>query len=339
VRRALLVLLVFCACVGQLVGPGGNGGGSGGTGGSGGAGGAGGGAGSSDGGYLTNDDVYTRLKPTCQGCHTIDQRPFFSSLDAFENLVVYDKMYIVPGNPDGGLFMGLVEGTIGRQMPPLPSDSFAVLSSKGQTLITPLELRQWIMNLPTQGLTVADPPYVHRKTAEQVQAALYAQLGLTETDFYAASFDPLAGDSYALRSPDAVPYADPNGQGGTLYVALGGPFYLQGKWRNDAVTPGFVQALTHLSQAWCRTAVNKSGNTAVLSLATLGDSSATPQGTANIRANIAQLYLKMLGQPATSAEVDDLFTNVFKPYEGESSATAWTAVCAALIRDPLWILY
>jgi hypothetical protein len=54
---------------------------------------------------------------------------------------------------------------------------------------------------------------------------------------------------------------DPTDQGGTLFITMGWPYRLEGKWRNDAPTPGFVQALTHVSQAWCRTAVLKSANT------------------------------------------------------------------------------
>lgn len=152
-------------------------------------------------------------------------------------------------------------------------------------------------------------------------------------------WNPLSGDAYAIRSPDAVPYADVSEQGGTLFTAMGGPHRLEGKWRNDTVTPGFAQALIHASQAWCRTAVTKTGNRAVLSKATLADASTTALGAAAIRANIAELYLKMLGEVPPQAEIDDLFANVFVKYEGKGAATAWTAVCAALIRDPLWMLY
>ena len=77
----------------------------------------------------------------------------------------------------------------------------------------------------------------------------------------------------------------------------------------------------------------------MLSKATLSDASSTAGGTANIRANISELYLRMLGEDAPAAEVDDLFDNVFKPYEGKGAVVAWTAVCSALVRDPLWMLY
>jgi hypothetical protein len=331
-KRALL-LLALAGCEGNFILPGGEGGGTGGNG-------AGGGGDIvPNTGDLSNLDVYTRLKPTCQGCHTMDQRPFFASLDAFENLVVYDPKYVLPGDPDHSLIIGLVTASVGRQMPPAPADAFITLEGKGQTHITVAELKDWILHLPSRGgPKVIDVPVVHRKTAEQMLRSLYTQLGLTETDFYSASWNPLAGDSYAVRSPDAVPYADATDQGGTLYIAMGGPHWLEGKWRNDTVTPGFVQSLTHISQAWCRTAVNKSGSV-LLTRASLSDVSTTTAGAANIKANISELYLKMLGEEAPQAEVDDLFNNVFVRYESKGASTAWTAVCAALVRDPLWVLY
>jgi hypothetical protein len=341
VRAALVLFLcaVLAGCEGSLFGPGGSGGGTGSSGGGPGTGGGAGG-GTPTSGDLSNLDVYTRLKPTCMGCHTMDQRPFFSSPEAFENLIVYDTRYVVPRDPAASMLLGLLRGTVGRQMPPAPNDAFVGLEAKGLTYITLAELEEWIRNLPPRTTTTSSGPVlIRRKTAEQVMQSLYAQLGLTESDFYNSTFDPLSGDAYAVRSPDAVPYAGVTEQGGTLFTAMGGPHRLEGRLRNDTPTPGFVQALTHVSQAWCRTAVTKSGNTAVLMRATLADASTTPAGAAAIRANIAALYLKMLGEVAPAAEIDDLFQNVFVPYEGQGAATAWTAVCAALVRDPLWMTW
>ncbi len=334
-RLALLLLLAGCEARIVAPAPGSSAGGGGPAGAGGGSGG-----GTPTTGDLSNLDVYTRLKPTCQGCHTVDMRPFFASLDAFENLVVYDPRFVVPMDPAGSTLLAMLRATASKPMPPAPSAPFITLEGQGQTFITLAELEEWIRRLqPRATPVVVDPPLVRRKTAEQVQAALYQQLGLTEADFYDAALNPRAGDAYAVRSPDATPYADPTEQGGTLFISLGGPHRLEGKWRNDAVTPGFLQALTHTSQAWCRAAVTKAGNRAVLSRATLADASTTPQGAAAIKANIAELYLKMLGEVPPQAEVDDLFTSVFVRYESKGAATAWTAVCAALIRDPLWILY
>lgn len=345
-RAVLLGVLVLMACEGKIAGgfaggvgggaTSGAGGGSTGTGGGAGTGGGGGGAA----GTLTNLDVYTRLKVTCGGCHSLTDRPYFATLETFENSIAYDPRWVTPGNPDTSVLMDLLEGLRPVRMPPAPQENFGVMASKGQTQISIAQLEEWIRKLvPRTVIVPLDVAVVRRKTTEQVIASLQDQLGLTDADFYTAGWNPRASDSYAVRSPDATPYADPFEQGGTLFMAMGGPWRLEGKLRNDAPSQGFVQALTHVSQAWCRTAFNKAGNTAVLSKATLGDSSSTPAGTANIRANISDLYLRMLGEDAPVAEVDDLFNSVFKPYESKGAGVAWTAVCASLVRDPLWMLY
>ena len=349
--------MLLMGCQGYISGPGGGvgagfggAGGSGASGGGGGSGGSGGGEELDGGSYLSNGDVYTRLKVTCGGCHTMDMRPFFLDLTAFENLIVYDTRWVKPGDPAGSGLIGLMRGTVGRQMPPVPSESFEVLSSRALTRITLAEVEEWIRTLPARNPdagTPFDAVAVRRKTAEQIRTALYEQLGLVESDFFNVSstanipyrFDAKFGDLYALRSSDQTPFSDPFDQGGSLYSALGGAYWLEGKLQNDAVTPNMLQALVPISQAWCKEAFAKTGNSAVLNKATLTDNSQSAQGIANIKANIAYLYLRMLGEPASTAEVDDLYGSVFVPYEPQGAATAWTAVCASLIRDPLWILY
>lgn len=351
-------LLGLLACEGRIspgapAGPGGAAGGGEAAGGGAGVGGGlgqGGGAQAPDGGAptrLSNADVFTRLKVTCEGCHALTARPYFKDLASFENLLVYDEKWVRPNDPTGSALLGLLRG-VGNQMPPRPSEPFAVLSERALTQITLAELEEWIRNLPPRGgVTPVEPVRVRRKSAEQILATLYDQLGLTEADFMVATPDalrgtllvPRASDSYAVRSNDAYGLADAYDQGGTLFGAFGGPWHLEGKWRNDAITPSFAQALVPVSQAFCRAAVTKSGNTAVLAKATLNDATSTAPGLAAIRANLATLHLRMLGEEATAADLDDLLDTVFKPYEPRGAAVAWTAVCAALVRDPLWILY
>lgn len=295
-------------------------------------------------GDLSNQDVFTRLTPTCAGCHSLDQRPYFASLEAFENLIAYDPRWVTPGVPAQSELLRLLEGTGAgmKQMPPLPSAPFAQLDAERKTQITMAELRTWIEQLTARQTppTPPDFPIVRRKTAEMVEATLKQQLGLADADFYdTTSWDPLHSDSYAVRSPDATPYANAFEQGGTLFMAMGGPHRLEGKVRNDQPSNSFLQALVPISQAWCRTAFQKTDNTAVWIAATPSDASTTAGGATAIRANIAALYLKMLGQEPAAGEVDDLYQSVFLPYELNGNVTAWTAVCAALVRDPLWILY
>lgn len=341
--RALLLAACLLGCEGNLSGTTGGGEGGGSLGGGAGASGGSGGGGSGGGGNvaaLSNLDVYTRLLPTCGGCHTLTNRPYFVTLEAFESSIAYDPRWVIPGSPSTSVFMDLLNGTRPVRMPPAPQPAFVTMAANGQTQISIAELEEWIRNLTPRTVTPPlDVAVVRRKSAEQVISSLYDQLGLVDADLYDTTWNPLAGDTYAVRSPDAVPYADPFDQGGTLFMAMGGPWRLEGKLRNDTPSQGFVQALTHVSQAWCRKAFNKPGNQAVLTRATLSDASSTPAGAANIRANISDLYLRMLGEDAPAAEVDDLFDNVFKPYEPRGALVAWTAVCSSLVRDPLWMLY
>ncbi|HEY0881901.1 MAG TPA: hypothetical protein VGD87_10250, partial [Archangium sp.] len=86
-----------------------------------------------------------------------------------------------------------------------------------------------------------------------------------------------------------------------------------------------------------RLAITKTGNTAVLRHVTLMDKSATK--SAEIKQNLSQLWLRMLGEPATAAEIDELYTQVYLPLEPQSTTAAWTASCAALVRHPKWLTY
>jgi len=47
-----------------------------------------------------NDEVRLLLEPTCGGCHKDgSNKPFFTSLRAFESLLVYDPVYVVSESP------------------------------------------------------------------------------------------------------------------------------------------------------------------------------------------------------------------------------------------------
>ena len=316
----------------------------------GGSGGAGGGTfGSTDGGVLTTAEVFARLRPTCAGCHTVTARPYFESLSSFETLLVYDTRWVVPGDPTTSALLRLLDGSAGA-MPPAPSQPFAQLDAAGMTQVSMADLRRWIASLQPRVAPV-DNSHVRRKSADQILRSLRTQLGLVDADLYtdyrgANALPPTYfvkypkdADGYAVRSPDLLP---PNAGEAialtALYSALGGPSYLDATNRSEAITPSFALVLTHLSQAWCRTAVQKPANSAIFTQASLADVSTTTTGRQRIKDNIADMYFKMLGEVPVQAEVDDLFA-VFVAYESKGAQTAWTGVCAALIRDPLWLFY
>ena len=54
-----------------------------------------------------NDEIRLGLAPACEGCHLTGNKPFFASLTAFENGLVYDERYVKRGDPDNSLLVRL----------------------------------------------------------------------------------------------------------------------------------------------------------------------------------------------------------------------------------------
>jgi len=272
----------------------------------------------------TTDDVYKKLYPSCGACHGQGaNKPLFASPPAFANLVAGNPAYVTPGKPDASPLISLLNGMgtgAFRQMPPV--ESFVSLAGKGQTQISLADVRAWIAALAAATPANASwqgAPSIRRLAAEQLRQSLYDQLGITDADL---------GSS---------PYAFTGSSGGQIWANLGAPNWSVGKPRSDATTPSFFQTLVPLSQSFCRIAVAKKGNTALLKYVTLVDKSA--QAAAGIKKNIGYMYLRMIGDVAAPAVVDDLYQTVYLPNEATGTDTAWTAVCAALIRHPLWLVY
>jgi hypothetical protein len=310
---------------------------------------------------LSNDEVFRGLTPSCQGCHSAEASiPSFSSLAAFENLIVYNPSMVTVGSPDASELVRLLERTsgTGRTMP--PNIGFADLASRGQTRITVAQVRRWISQLQPRsggGTTAArDAVTLRRKTAEQAVETLKDQLGLTDGDFLAPAggtpnepyFRTLDVENYPVRSPDSTGIiTDYYGQtvAKQLFLSLGAPNLLNNRKRTKVLGPIFLQIWIPLSQAWCRTAVEKPNNSEFFREASLGDSSDSTAGIQRIRNNIAYLHLRMLGESATDVDVDDLLNGIFLHYLPPGSSPAdrnkvpWIAVCAALAQDPLWLTY
>ncbi len=289
---------------------------------------------------LTTAQVYEELKGTCAGCHAAGMnKPFFTHLTGFQKLLVEDTAWVVPGNPSASALLALLEGQGQGQYTQMPStgDTFSKLAAAGRTTINMAELSSWISTLEAPVLNPIGPTvdtYIKRKTSEQIVAALYQQLGLTERDFINDGLDAIA--DYATRSPDIYFQKYGEKPGASSWLALGGPNYVEGLARKTDVGPTFVQALTPISQAWCRRSVLKSGNNALFIDASRSDTSAAAKTA--IENNIRSLHLKMLGEPASDDDVAELF-GLFQEVEPGGNTEAWTAVCSALIRDPLWVFY
>jgi len=287
-----------------------------------------------------------KLMVNCASCHgTGTNKPFFASLAAFESRLAYDVHHVVPGHPEQSQLMALLQGGAAgtyTQMP-LGGAPFSVLETNGMTEITMDQLRQWITELrPPIDVTPVDSrdaPTIQRLSAELVLVSLRDQLGLTDQDFFLPDYSYQRGGTYAVRSPDAIPRIS-NYQSAPLYLrfaALGGPDHLEGKQRSQELSPSFLQTLIQLSQTWCRVAVTNNGNTAFFQRAQRSDTSAS--NAAAIRDNIAYLHLRMLGEPASTEEVQEIYQEVFVPYEATDVTTAWVAVCSTLVRHPLWLSF
>jgi hypothetical protein len=291
-----------------------------------------------------NDEIFQRLSPTCVGCHGAGtNKPFFASLTSFETLLVADPAYVVPGNPAASELVRLLEGTgTGSfQQMPLGEEPYARLADAQLPME---ELRDWIFTLQV-GVASEEPdaeaPTTRRLTAEEIVTTLKEQIGLTDDDDFIRSIGTSRGSPVvSLRgdlpvwSPDAAPAANANdaAESATRWVALGGPAWLDGNARSQEISPAFGQMLTQVSQAWCRMAAQKSPNPVFFRFGSL-----TSANVDDIKRNIGALHLRMLGEPPTSEDVDELYDEVFVVHRPDSAAAAWTAVCAALVRHPLWL--
>lgn len=354
-RRLLLIAaLALAGCTGKIAMPNtGGGGGSGNTGG-----GSGGGSGGGDAGIPCapanhNDEIRLAMNTGCSGCHTVGNHPFFASLDSFENGLVYNIKYVTPGDPDNSYLIQLIEGMAQgsyKQMP--PGETYATLLGDGRATLTVDQLKDWIRNLPPAPTRLAGPSLEHfavrRLTAEEMTLSLLDQLGLTVEDFIDTSDSNWRDQEYTVNGGKLFVWPGDWAPGiSQQYVsdsstvdrfeALGGPSTLFYRKRDVQLGPSAMQTLVQVSQAWCQRAVDKQGNTAVLRYVTLADTSASKADA--IKQNISALWLRMLGQPATIDDVDGLYTDVYLHYESTDTRTAWTAVCAALVRNPLWLTY
>ncbi|MEJ7733781.1 MAG: hypothetical protein WKG00_31870 [Polyangiaceae bacterium] len=267
-----------------------------------------------------NDEVRLRLEPTCKGCHQQGaNKPFFASLRAFEQALVYVPKYVTSGAPDESYLLELLAGHGSapyKAMPPA-GPPFAELAEAGKTQIGMAELEAWITDLPPPSPELAEPDYAapstRRLTAEEMLTSLQDQLGLEDAD--------IEGSGLAVDVE--------------RFVALGGPNTPLGQARQLNFGPGAMQLLVAISQGWCSLSVKKASSP-LLTKASLADGSAS--AAAGIRENIAAMELRMLGE-VDDAEVEALFADVFVPYEAQGTDVAWTAVCAALVRHPRWVSF
>ncbi|AKI99875.1 hypothetical protein ATI61_104702 [Archangium gephyra] len=300
-----------------------------------------------------NDEIRLGLAPACEGCHLTGNKPFFASLTAFENGLVYDERYVKPGDPDNSLLVQLLVGNAPGSYPQMPlGQRYDELVASGHVTLTTEQVKAWIRELPPPPgrLEAADPKEftVRRLSAEEMVVSLMDQLGLVLEDFVSTTDPNWRNKAYVVNGGKLFVWPGDWSPGiSTEYVsdsrsverfdALGGGNSLVYRKKDVGFGPSAAQTLVQMSQAWCARAVDKRGNTAVLRYVTLADTSAKNPDA--VQKNLRALYLRMLGQPPSEAEAKQLFEQVYLPLEAQSARLGWIGVCASLIRHPLWLTY
>lgn len=284
------------------------------------------------------------LAPTCAGCHTSGTRAFFNSVSAFQDLVVANPELIVPGDPDASQFVKLLEarGTGSFPQMPIGLKTYADLLADGTATISLDAIKDWVRGLGTQGRgSEPDPDIarVNRLKPEQVQRALYQQLGLEHADFFIDAreygivmAESRGDDLYPFQPNDAVPAPRQQATADRFQGLGGGNTYAQR--RSDlSISPSFALTLTQISQRWCRLGLAKAGNQALFPAGTTKATDA-----ANVKATISRWFTHFHGVKADTAQVDELYGKVWQPLSTDSEA-AWVGLCSAFIRHPNWIFY
>ncbi|MFT3765180.1 MAG: hypothetical protein QM820_06645 [Minicystis sp.] len=287
-----------------------------------------------------NDAIRLALEPSCKACHdTGSNRPIFASLEAFENLLVYDPNLVVPGDPDKSKLVALLEGTAQgtyTQMP-LTGKPFAKLGSAAG--ISMEAITDWITALPPPDPSRVGPhrdsPMTRRLRVGEYVYALQRTLGYAEV----GPTDASAG------KPNALWVRDPTELGPIVYwnigatrtwSVLGGGNTFNRVKDDTELSPSALRTITEMSLEWCGDAVGRADQTIFRDAMPSDTSMAAP---AKIRANIAYLHLRLLGEPATDSDVDAYYEGVFVRAEPRGTAIAWTEVCAALVRDPRFLTF
>lgn len=297
-----------------------------------------------------NQKVFDALSPVCSGCHATGARGYFTSIESFEALVVYDTREVVPGKPDESELVRLLEGhgTRAFKQMPIAGPTYAELAKDGTATMGMAEIRTWVEGVKAREvdtLPSIEAPRVTRISALDLERALYQQLGLSDDDFFipASNYDVphkstgQQDEKYPLSSPDAIP---PPFESLPIerFASLGGGSAMFQVKADASLTPSFVGSLTQISQRWCALALDKPNNTALLPAGT--DISQGSADAAGLKALLKYWFLHFHAVLADDAQISEVLDTVFVPLESETDArAAYVGTCSHFIRDPHWIFY
>lgn len=289
--------------------------------------------------------VFEGLAPHCAGCHASGARGYFASVDAFQSLIISDPRFVTPGAGATSELVLLLQGTSRgafAQMPP-SGPTYADLAG---TAVSVDDVIALIDGLSAQARDPTPDPLasrVARVSAEHVQRALYQQLGLSSDDFFIPAFEfgiemaePRDEGQYPLTGTDDFPAARQRATA-ERHQGLGGGSVLAQRPEDRTPSLNFVHNLVQLSQAWCRRALTKEGNTALFPSPAARDDE-SPEA---IGAGLSRFSLLFHSEPL-SADDEAVYRALYQSVraeEGNTATTAWTAVCSAFIRHPRWVFY
>lgn len=302
----------------------------------------------------TTEQVRLALEPVCAPCHIQGSKGFFQSAATFEDLLVYQPRYVVPGQPEQGQLIALLEGRgsgVFRQMPTAGAN-YAAMAAQDPSLLSVALIREWITSLPPRGgmrdrRSNPSAITVRRLGSEQIKATLYRDLGLSDEDFFypgqnfgIPTYETKGEDNYPLHGQDEFPgyHSGDASKSGVRHFALGGRSALASRKRDAAITPAFVQALVPLSQRWCRLSAAKGARSPLFTVVAPTDRVAADP--AKTKRQVAAWYQLFLGDQAAPEEVDRLVLELLGPLEAESDpTTAWVGLCSYFIRHPRFLFY
>lgn len=290
--------------------------------------------------------VMRALESKCAGCHNMGARGYFQSASAFQSLLVSDTNMVKPGDPDNSELIRLLEGrgTGAFDRMPIGVKSYAELAAEDPTMMPMSELRSWVTGLNQQVRDARpdrDASRIRRMDAMQMKRAMYAQLGLTDEDFFGTAqsyqvpmLNPRDENRYPIRALDEVP-GPYERVAPERFEALGGGSALAQVPADRGVSPTAALTLTQVSQAWCRFAIAKQGNEALFS----GGAAKTDVDQAAVTSTIRRWSLLFLGERMSVEEADTLYQDVFVPLSTTGPEPAYVGLCSYFIRHPRWVFY
>jgi hypothetical protein len=280
-------------------------------------------------------DVYERMKPACVGCHGAGtSKPYFTTYESFTNGLVSNVDWVTPGSASSSNLVLLLRGTATGSYAQMPLSGAAYANDPAaQVSIT--EVEAWIDALPENGLACSaiDRPENARLPTEAFVSALASSLGYSVDELRANVYP----DATNAESRNDIDYSEQyNTRKNDRFLNLGGPDWMGGKARTNDITRGFQLELVQMAIGHCRRAIISDGKTAMFRF---GSRNTGMTEAALVRSDIEYMHLRFLSEPADSDDTDALVELFAATEAASNSSEAWVSVCAALIRDPLFVLY